>query len=162
MVVPFFCLPLHSLIGVNYSNIIVPNATSYPGWSADFAARRASAAAGMLTGPYTLRLDRMLFAFSTVRKSMVITTDIYQGANKFIGEFPYTYEKTTAGVYKFTAGSPTGNGSLIVANMAPLTTQRISVDDFTLDYFVNPGNGQILGQFKSVQHPDFFFSGTLQ
>jgi len=46
--------------------------------------------------------------------------------------------------------------------MAPLTTQRLNVDNFTLDYYINPANGQVLGQFKSVEHPDFFFSGTLQ
>lgn len=155
-------LPLHSLIGVNYSDIIVPNGTAFPGWSSDFQARRAAAAASMLAGPYRLRLDRMIFTFNTIQKSMTITTEIYQGATGFTGAFPYSYNKTNAGVYKFTARAATGNGSLIVADMAPLTTQRISADDFTLDYFVNPTNGQILGQFKSVQHPDFFFSGTLQ
>ena len=155
-------LPLHLLIGVNYSTIIAPNGTTYPGWSADFQARRASAAAGMLAGPYGLRLDRMAFAFNTIAKTMNLTVDIYQGATRFTGVFPYTFTKTTAGAFKFAAGSPTGNAALIVANMAPLTTQRLNVDQFTLDYFTHPTTGVTLGQFKSVEHPDFTFTGTLQ
>lgn len=155
-------LPLHSLIGLNYSSVIVPNATTYPGWSADFIARKNAAAATMLAGPYRLRFDRMVFAFNTSQQAMTVTVDIYQNATGFLAPFPYTYTKTTAGVYKFTAGTPTGNAALIVADMAPLTTQRLNADHFTLDYFVNPANGQLLGQFKSVEHPDFTFTGTLQ
>lgn len=155
-------LPLHALIGINYSSIIVPNATSYPGWSVDFVARRAAVANAILTGPYSLRLDRMIFSFNTGQQSLGLTTDIYQGATKFTGVFPFTYTKTTSGTYKFTAGAPTGNGSLIVKEMAPITTQRLSADQFTLDYFINPTTKQVLGQFKSVEHPDFTFSGTLQ
>ncbi|UKT63118.1 DUF4302 domain-containing protein [Pedobacter mucosus] len=155
-------LPLHLLIGVNYGTIIVPNGTSYPGWSADFQARRAAAAATMLAGPYALRLDRMSFAFNSIAKTMNLTVDIYQGASRFTGVFPYTFTKTAAGAYKFTPGAPTGNAALIIADMAPLTTQRLNVDQFTLDYFTNPTSGITLGQFKSVEHSDFTFSGTLQ
>ncbi|MCZ4245224.1 DUF4302 domain-containing protein [Pedobacter punctiformis] len=155
-------LPLHLLIGINYTTITAPNGTTYPGWSADFQTRRASAAAAMLAGPYGLRLDKMTFKFNTIQKTMVLTVDIYQGATRFVGDFPYTYTKTTAGVYKFTAGAPTGNAALIVANMAPLTTQRLDVNQFTLDYFTHPTTGAVLGQFKSVENPGFTFTGTLQ
>ncbi|HEY0175178.1 MAG TPA: hypothetical protein VGC08_02300, partial [Pedobacter sp.] len=155
-------LPLHSLIGISYSAITVPNATTYPGWSADFVSRRAAAAATMLAGPYKLRLDRMVFSFNTLQSTLNLTAYIFQNTSQFTGVFPYTYTKTSTGMYKFTAGSPTGNGSLIVSDMAPLTTQRLNADQFTLDYFVNPSNGQVLGQFKSVQHPEFTFSGALQ
>ncbi|GAA4323398.1 hypothetical protein GCM10023149_24320 [Mucilaginibacter gynuensis] len=154
-------LPLHLLIGVSYSNIIVPYASSYPGWSADFVSRRAAAAATMLAGPYGLRLDRMQFQFDVLSSRLTITADIYQGGNKFLADFPYTYSKTADGIYKFTAGNLSGNASLIRDNMAPLTTQRLSVDTFTLDYFFDSASGQVLGQFKSVEHPEFTFSGTL-
>ncbi|QPH38511.1 DUF4302 domain-containing protein [Pedobacter endophyticus] len=154
-------LPVHLLLGVKFSSIVVPFATTYPGWSSDFSARRAAAAAAMLAGPYQLRLDKMTFAFAVVNKRMTLTTDIYQGANRFVGDFPFTYTKTDAGVFKFTAGTPTGNAGLIVANMAPLTTQRLNVDTFTLAYFVNPTTGETLGQFRSIEHPDFTFSGSL-
>ncbi|TCD12514.1 DUF4302 domain-containing protein [Pedobacter frigidisoli] len=154
-------LPLHLLLGVKFSSIVAPFATTYPGWSADFQARRASAAAAMLAGPYGLRLDKMTFAFVVLNKKMTLTTDIYQGASRFLGDFPFTYTKNDAGVFKFTAGTPTGNAGLIVANMAPLTTQRLNVDTFTLGYFTHPTTGETLGQFISVEHPDFTFTGSL-
>lgn len=155
-------LPLHTLIGINYSVITVPNGTTYPGWSADFIARRARAAAATLASGYRLRLDRIVFTFNTQGKTMVMAADLYQGTNGFVGNWPYTYTKSAAGVYKFTQGALTSNASLIPTEMAPLTTERINADQFTLDYFINPANGQILGQFKSVEHPDFTFSGVLR
>jgi hypothetical protein len=155
-------LALHSILGIQYSTITAPNGTTYPGWSTDFQTRRASAAAAMLAGPYGLRLDKMAFRFNSIQKTMVLTVDIYQGTTRFIGDFPYTYTKTNAGVYKFTAGTPTGNAALIVANMAPLTTQRLNADNFTIEYFTHPTTGALLGQFKSVENPGFTFTGVLQ
>src|SRR5690606_10368911 len=87
-------LPLHMLLGVNFRTIIVPFATNYPGWGADFQTRRATAAAAMLAGPYRLRLDRMLFDFNVNNQSLNITVDIYQGNTRFTGVFPYSFEKT--------------------------------------------------------------------
>lgn len=155
-------LPLNALIGISYTYIIVPNGTTYPGWSPDFIARRASVAAGTLSSGYNLRLDRIIFSFNTEGESMLMAADVYQNASKYIADFPYTFTKTTAGIYKFTAGTATGNAGLIVTQMAPLTTQRISTDNFRLDYFVNPQTGLILGQFISIEHPDFYFTGALQ
>ncbi|WP_406824189.1 DUF4302 domain-containing protein [Pedobacter sp. KACC 23697] len=155
-------LPLHTILGVQYSTITAPNAATYPGWSTDFQTRRAAAAAAMLAGPYGLRLDRMAFKFNSIQKTMVLTVDIYQGTSRFVGDFPYTYTKTTAGVFKFTAGTPTGNAALIVGNMAPLTTQRLNSDNFTIDYFTHPTTRALLGQFKSVENPGFTFTGALQ
>lgn len=154
-------VPLHLLIGISYSTITVPNATTYPGWSDDFVTRRSAAAAAMLAGPYRLRLDRMRFVFNTLSNTMNITADVYQGTNLFLASFPYDFTKTKAGVYKFTAGDLTGNAGLIKANMAPLTTQRLNSDTFTLNYFINPNTGATLGQFTSVEHPDFTFTGAL-
>ncbi|MET3979625.1 hypothetical protein ABIB62_002211 [Mucilaginibacter sp. UYP25] len=154
-------LPLHLLIGVSYNNIIVPNATNYAGWSVDFVTRRATAALATQKGPYGLRLDRMQFIFNVLESSLTVTVDIYQGNNKFLADFPYAYIKTGDGVYKFNAIPPTGNAGLIVNEMAPLTTQRIGADHFILDYFFDANTGQTLGQFKSVEHPDFAFTGSL-
>ncbi|MFD2285753.1 DUF4302 domain-containing protein [Pedobacter petrophilus] len=153
--------PLHLLIGIQYSAIIVPNGTSYPGWGTEFITRRAAAAAGTLASGYNLRLDQMAFVFNTINNTMLLSADVYQGANRFIADFPYTFTKTTAGVYKFTASAPTGNAALIVTQMGPLTTQRINTDTFTLEYFNNPITGENLGQFRSVQNPNFTFSGSL-
>src|SRR5690606_31949136 len=90
-------LPLHMLLGVNFQTIIVPNATSYPGWGIDFQTRRAAAAAATLASPFRLRLDRMWFEFNVNNKSLNITVEIYQGNTGFIGVFPYSFEKTPSG-----------------------------------------------------------------
>jgi hypothetical protein len=154
-------VPLHLSMGISYSTITVPNATTYPGWSNDFVTRHSAAAAAMLAGPYGLRLDRMRFVFNTLSNSMNITADVYQGSNLFLANFPYDFTKTKDGVYKFTAGDLSGNAGLIKANMAPLTTQRLNSDTFTLNYFINPNTGATLGQFTSAEHPDFTFTGAL-
>jgi hypothetical protein len=154
-------LPLHLLMGISYTNIIVPYAATYPGWSDDFVSRRAAASASMAAGPYGLRMDRMQCQFDVLNSKMTITLDIYQGSNKFLADFPYSYTKTDDGVYKFDAVTLSGNAALIEDDMAPLTQQRLDVDHFTLDYFLDTGSGKILGQFISVEHPDFTFTGTL-
>lgn len=154
-------LPLHTVIGINYNSIIVPAGANSPGWSADFVARRAAAAAGILNN-YSIVLGRMAFDFNTDAKSMTMTAAIPQNGNALIAVYSFAYTKTAAGVYKFTAAALTGNASAMGSLMAPITTQRLNVDNFTLDYYINPANGQVLGQFKSVEHPEFFFSGTLQ
>jgi len=155
-------LPLHILLGVDFSTIIVPKATSYPGWSADFQVRRAAAAQAMLAGRYTLQLDDMEFEFNIIQKTLNITVWLLQGSSWYTGIFPYTYEKTPSGTFKFTPGEPASNAALIVNDMAPLTKQRLDVDHFTLDYLTHPTTGETLGQFKSVEHPDFTFAGALQ
>lgn len=155
-------LPLDLLLGSVYSSITVPFATTYPGWSDDFVSRRASAARAILTGGYNLRLDFMEFSFNTKANTLTINTAVYQGANGFLAVFSYTYVKAADGTLKFTFTDANGNGSLIISGMAPLLTDRINADNFKLDYFVNPNTGAVLGQFISVEHPDFSFSGILE
>ncbi|PUZ25830.1 hypothetical protein DCC81_16365 [Chitinophaga parva] len=154
-------LPLHLLIGISYTDIIIPYATTYPGWGSDFVTRRAAASTSMANGPYGLRMDRLQAMFNVDNSKVTFELDIYQGSNKFIADFNYSYTKTADGVYTFTAAALSGNASLIGNDMAPLTKQRLNVDHFTLDYYVDQGTGQVLGQFKDVENPDFTFTGTL-
>lgn len=155
-------LPLDLLLGSVYSSITLPSATQYPGWSNDFIARRATAARAILTGGYNLRLDYMQFLFNTKANTLTINTAVYQGANGFLAVFSYTYVKAADGTYKFTFTDANGNGSLIISGMAPLLGERINADKFKLDYFVHPTTGAVLGQFISVEHPEFSFTGSLQ
>lgn len=155
-------LPLELLLGSVYSSITVPYATTYPGWSDNFVARRAAAANAILTGPYTLRLDEMQFLFNTKAQTLTINAAVYQGLNGFLAVYSYNYTKSTDGSYKFSYIGANGNGSLMIPGMNPLLAQRINSDNFKLNYFVHPTTGAILGQFISKDHPDFSFSGTLQ
>jgi hypothetical protein len=154
--------PLELLLGPVFSSVTVPFATTYPGWSASFVTRRAAAANAILTGPYGLRLDIMQFLFNTKANTLTLNAAVYQGASGFLAVFSYTYVKTGGNIFKFTYNGANGNGSLMIPGMDPLLAQRINADRFKLDYFVNPSTGEVLGQFISVEHPDFTFSGSLQ
>jgi hypothetical protein len=152
--------PLHVLIGTTITGINLPAVTSFPGWSDDFKARRAAVATALINGPYGLTLDEMDFSTFTPNRDTLFVV-VYQGNNGFLAQFNYTYTKTAGGVYKFTMGATSGNAALIVNNMAPLLGQRINVDNFTVDYYYDPVEGE-LAQFTSVQHPDFAFTGRMR
>lgn len=153
-------VPIMILFGNSFNEIIVPNATTYPGWSNDFISRRAQAALAMKTGGYNLDLGQMDFKFDLSDSSLVITVDVVQSGRLYIATFPYKFNLSSNGTFKFTAlNGWNGNGAIIVNNMAPLFGQRLNVDTFTLDYFAAP-NGDILAQFTSIEHPNFAFTGT--
>ena len=153
-------VPIILLFGNSFNEIIVPNATTYPGWSNDFINRRAQAALAIKTGGYNLDLGQLDFKFDLSDSSLIITVDVVQSGRLFIATFPYTFNLSSNGTFKFTALSGwNGNGAIIVNNMAPLFGQRLNADTFTLNYFAAP-NGDILAQFISIEHPDFAFTGT--
>ena len=153
-------VPITLLFGNSFNEIIVPNATTYPGWSNDFISRRAKAALAIKTGGYNLDLGQMDFKFDVSDSSLLITVDVAQSGRLFIATFPYTFNVSSNGIFKFTAlNGWNGNGAIIVNNMAPLFGQRLNADTFTLNYFVAP-NGDILAQFTSIEHPNFAFTGT--
>ena len=153
-------VPIMLLFGNSFNEIIVPDATTYPGWSNDFINRRAQAALAIKTGGYNLNLGQMDFKFDLSDSSLIITVDVVQSGRLFIATFPYTFTVSSNGTFKFTAlNGWNGNGAIIVNNMAPLFGQRLNADTFTLDYFVAP-NGDILAQFTSTEHPNFAFTGT--
>jgi hypothetical protein len=148
------------LFGNSFNEIIVPNATTYPGWSNDFISRRAQAALAMKTGGYNLDLGQLDFKFDLSDSSLLITVDVVQSGRLYIATFPYTFTINSNGTFKFTAlNGWNGNGAIIVNNMAPLFGQRLNTDSFTLNYFA-ASNGDILAQFTSIEHPDFAFTGT--
>lgn len=160
-------LPLHLLIGVNHPSIIVPNEVIFPGWSTDFQNRRARASGNL---PYDLRLEEMLMEFDAAAKKILLTAIIPQNSTVYYAEFEYSYTKTNAGIFKFTVNPQyrslinsgyTDNANLIQPAMASLLAQRLNADRFTLEYFVDPVSKVILAQFKSIEHPDFTFTGTL-
>jgi hypothetical protein len=153
-------VPIMLLFGNSFNEIIVPNATTYPGWSNDFINRRGQAALAIKTGGYNLDLGQMDFKFDLSDSSLVITVDVVQSGRLYIATFPYTFNLSSNGTFKFTAlNGWNGNGAIIVNNMAPLFGQRLNKDTFTLNYFA-ASNGDILAQFTSIEHPDFAFTGT--
>ena len=158
-------MPLHLVLGTNYVNVIIPKATTYAGWSTNFVTRRATAATAVgrfSLGGVPLVLDRIVFVFNSITKTVNLVVITTYGANTLQLPYPYTYTKTAAGVYKFTALAASGNSAALQAALDALLKERINVDTFTIDYFADPATGQVLGQFKSIEHPDFTFTGGLQ
>ncbi|MGM9474819.1 DUF4302 domain-containing protein [Pedobacter sp. GSP4] len=153
--------PLYLLLGSGYGVVTIPNATTYPGWSADYVTRRADAANKMLTGGYALRLEQTTYTFNNVAKKLTIRVNMPQNTTQYVGTINYTYTKSDSGIFKFTYVDADGNGNIIVPFMAALLAQRLNVDTFTVDYFTHPTTGALLAQFKSIEHPDFTFTGGI-
>ena len=162
---PVPLVPLSILIGEGYKIVVVPNATTYPGWSTDFVSRRESAAKGVArwsAGSGSFKLQNITFNFNDVTKKLVVSVDIPDEKNARSLTFNYTYTKSEAGIFKFNIGALGSSEALIGPDLDPLLAQRINVDTFTLDYFKHPTTGALLAQFTSVEHPDFVFTGGLQ
>lgn len=163
-VTPIF--PLYQLFGKVYTGLSLPNATTYPGWGSDYVTRRATAANEMLVvNKFKLILSEIKYTFNFTTKTVVISVSQPQQSNPtraLTANMTYSFTKSDAGVFRFTYQTADTNGADIYPNLAALLAQRLNVDDFTIDYFVHPTTGEVLGQFKSVQNPNFAFSGSLQ
>lgn len=154
--------PLYLLIGAGYTMVTVPNATTYAGWGTDYVTRRATAASAMLNGGYALRLEQMAYTFNSTTKKLTLRVNMPQGTTLYVGQINYTYTRTDDGIFKFNYVDADGNGAIIVPFMASLLGQRLNVDTFTVDYLTDPVTGGLFAQFKSIQNPNFTFSGVLQ
>lgn len=172
LISPIPILPLSAVLGSAYTLVNLPNATTFPGWGTDFIARRALVitkirAAGINVGGTAVTLGAMSFSLNNASKSMIVRINTPYGTNSLNITYPYTYTKDNNNTFKFTIVPDfDGNSAFFYNNvnkpLAPILDERINVDNFKLDYFIHPTTGAILGQFISVEHPDFTFSGTLE
>jgi len=148
-------IPMHLLIGVSFSSIVVPP-QAIPGWSDDFTNMWKSIATSLKSGNYGLTLYYTYFTFD--KDAGVLYLDVYviQNNRLYLAEYPYTYTKTTAGVFDFTGQAYSGNAALIDTDMAPLL-DHLENDHFTMDFYQGT-----LGQLKSVEDSGFYFTGYLE
>jgi len=154
-------VPMHRLLGVDFSSLIVPP-QELPGWSASFTSIYSGIATSLINGPYGLTLYYSEFAFDVSQQTMNVDVYIIQNNTLYLAQYPFTYTKTADGVFNFTGQTFGGNAALIANDMKPLL-DYIRNDRFTMDFIVDTqgGNGK-LGQLKSVEHPDFYFTGFPQ
>ncbi len=154
-VAPASVVPMHKLLGIDFSSLIVPP-QQLPGWSGTFTNIYTTIASTM---PFNLTLYFTEFAFDVNQQVMNVNVYVIQNNALFLAQYPFTYTMTANGVFNFTAQPFEGNALAIAAHMAPLL-DYIRNDRFTMELFADTqeGNG-ILGQLKSVEHPDFFFTG---
>lgn len=156
-------LPLHYFLGsTGYMNIVAPDATTYAGWSPDFMARRAQAVTSLKNGGYNLTLKAITFGFNRTLKTLTITANIPQNTTNYNALFYLNFEKDANGIYKFSKADPYlgTNGSITETGLAPIIGNRILTDKFVIEYYSDPVLGN-LGMFKSVENPDFYFTGTI-
>jgi hypothetical protein len=158
-VAPSSVVPVHRLLGVDFSSLIVPP-QALPGWSTVFNTLYTNAANAIRNGPYQLTLYYTEFAFDVSQQVMNVDVYIIQNNALFLAQYPFTYTKTADGVFNFTGQTFGGNATLIAAGMKPLL-DYIRNDRFTIDFIVDPQEGK-LGQLKSIEHPDFYFTGYPQ
>lgn len=160
-VAPTSVVPMHRLLGVDFSSLIVPP-QELPGWSPTFTTIYTTAASSIQNGPYRLTLYYTEFAFDVSQQVMNVDVYIIQDNTLYLARYPFTYTKTANGIFNFTGQTFGDNANAIANDMKPLL-DYIRNDRFTMDFIVDTqgGNGK-LGQLKSVEHPDFFFTGFPQ
>jgi hypothetical protein len=154
-VAPSSVVPMHKLLGVDFSSLIVPP-QQLPGWSPTFTNIYTTIAATM---PFNLTLYFTEFAFDVNQQMMNVNVYVIQNNALFLAQYPFTYTKTADGVFNFSGQAFEGNAVAVANHMKPLL-DYIRNDRFTMEFIVDAqgGNGR-LGQMKSVEHPDFFFTG---
>jgi len=155
-------IPYITALGTSFSIITIPDVTTFNGWSTDFIARKASTKAGIgrwNIGGQTLILNTTDFKFQVVNNKMAVVFNIKYGENRTTLTYNYTYTVEN-GKFKFTpSGTPGGNEGALYNDVRYLLQERINTDTFELDYFVNPETFEVMSQFKSIEHPDFYFTG---
>lgn len=158
---PSAVVPMHRLLGIEFDAIIVPP-QQLPGWSPLFTTLYQELAQTILTGSFRLTLYYTEFDFDVPQRIMNVNMYVIQNNQLFLAQYPFTYTKTSSGVFNFTQQPFEGNAAAI-AGATQTLLGYINNDRFTTDFFIDQqdGNGR-LGQLKSVEHPDFFFTGFLE
>ncbi len=155
-------VPYLLALGTRFSTITVPDQVTYGGWSQEFIDRLAATKAGVRRwniGGASLIVNTVDFRFQTVNSRMSIVFNIRFGTNTTTLTYNYTYAIEN-GRFKFMpTGTPTGNEGAIYNDVRYLLQERLEADNFELGYFVNSSTGEVMSQFKSVEHPEFYFTG---
>lgn len=158
-------IPLHIMLGEEVTPILSMPSPIFieelPGWSTSFLDVWMGATSKLFTerGFYLL-----VMAFELNTKANTVDLKLYfqRGSSIFLGTFPFSFEKTDAGVYTlkrlpFEAGNtPHANAEFIEASVAGLIG-LFPNKQYTIDYYDAGDN--VIGQFKSVEQADLYFTG---
>jgi hypothetical protein len=150
-------LPLHLLLGVDFSALSVPPG-GVEGSSAIFSSIVASIA-GNLDGA-ALILSYIDLEFNTENRTMNLNIFFKPYGDDFVyvAQYPYAYEKSPDGMFKFQAyDEPNGNGEYLAQVVAPLLYYFDSFR-FRMEYYKTE-NGY-LSQMKCVESSQFYFAAN--
>ncbi|HUQ64850.1 MAG TPA: DUF4302 domain-containing protein, partial [Flavitalea sp.] len=152
-------IPMNVVLGKYVVNISVPT-TPLEGQSAKFASAYEDVKSNLKSSGFNLDLKNIDFIFDDGSKTMSMLINVEQDGNPFIAAYVYDYTAlSSSNVTKFTRSLTNGNGNLVEADVKPLL-DYIEQDNFRVDYYT--GVTPPLGQFTSIQNPDFFFTGNIE
>lgn len=150
--------PFNVAIGRLISTVTIPT-TALPGQSQLFDTVYAHLKNNLVNSPYALDLGEINFIFDDASKIMAMTIIVIQNGNAFQAQHIYSYSYDTNGAVDFVLMDYNGIANQLW-NYTAEFRNYIEGDKFNMDYY-SSGQG-LLGQFKSINHPGFFFTGTLQ
>lgn len=150
-------LPLHLLLGVDFSVISVP-AKKIEGWSQTFNTLRQNVAATLADNG--IGLYEIEFDFNTANKTLNINVIIrsLSNGNYFLAQYPYTYTKSPDGVFRFSPyDEPNGNGEYIKPVMDALL-YYFDTYRFRMEYYKTETG--YTAEMKCVEKASFSFTGN--
>jgi hypothetical protein len=157
---------LYSLAGNELVTAIIPygaGAYPLPGQSDTFTQIYNDAASQMLQGPYRITLEEIRFVFVPNTDRMLMILSVIQpttsgGANRFTGQYTYSYQVREGGILKFRLEATDGNAGLLYADMLGILS-HFDNDTFKMEYV--GGGFSLIAGFFSQEEPDYYFSGYL-
>lgn len=161
-------IPLHLFLGNGFpSELSVPSPfylQRLPGWSESYYYAWAIATNELNLSPYQAFL--LVTDFDFAKKQNIMHLNIYFDFNGklYAASYPFSYTKTTDGIYTFTAlpFTPGVDAYTNAKNLYPYLEAVVRVvaeNRLKLDYYETP-NG-LLGQFTSQDNPDMYFTGMI-
>ncbi len=150
--------PFNQVLGRSISTISVP-VDPLAGQSPLFADVYDAITVNLKTSGYNLDLGVMDFIFDSETNTMALVVQVFQNGVPFVLQYVYEYTFNSSNLAMFGFVAANGNGNLVAGEMTPLLNY-INQDRFRLDYFT--GVSPVLGQFTSLDHTAFFFTGNLR
>lgn len=161
-------IPLHYFMGNGFPpELSVPSPhyiEELPGWSSSFYYAWTVATSRLNYSPYKGFLLVADFDFSSKNKIMNLNLYFDINSKLYQGTFPFSYTKTSDGIYTFTAlpldtNLPEQDNASVIKPYVEPVTSIMTGGKFKLDYYESPN--ELLGQFIGVDDPQMFFTGHI-
>jgi hypothetical protein len=150
-------LPLHLLLGVDFSTLSIPTG-GLQGSSAIFDNIVGNLAYALYS--MDLGLKYIEFDFNTRNNTMNFNVffEAYSNGRLYVAQYPYAYEKSPDGVFRFTSyDEPNGNAEFLAAYMAPMLYYFDNYR-FRMEYFKN--DDDYVSKVRCVESSTFYFSAN--
>lgn len=150
-------LPLHLLLDVDFNTISAPQAP-LEGSSPNFNAIVEYMTNALENAGLTYLAIELEFHTDNKTMNMNLFFEPFDASATYVAQYPFTYEKSTDGVFKFKQhDEPNGNGKFLLGIM-PRMFYYFDNNRFRMDYYKSE-NGYI-PQMRSVESPQFYFTGN--